>query len=87
MATLQMINIGYRFSNAIKYNLTSCPLQQPFVNYLTGDCFDCPTGLKFNLGTKLCEGCPNGQQYNLTDNDCESICNSTQIFNSTTQKC
>jgi hypothetical protein len=57
------------------------------VNIQSGDCFDCPVGLKFNLGTKLCEVCPEGTKYNLTLNDCVDICIIPEVFNATTKKC
>lgn len=75
------------FANSIKYNLTSCPLEKPYVNIQSYDCFDCPVGLKFNLGTKLCEVCPEGTKYNLTLNDCVNICILPEVFNATTKNC
>ena len=38
------------FATSIKYNLTSCPLSEPYVNSQTLQCFDCPVDANFSLG-------------------------------------
>lgn len=73
------------FASSIKYNLTDCPLEKPYVHPLTKDCFNCPEGLTFNLGTKSCDGCPTGSQFSLMTNNCE--CGQNQKYNPTTKKC
>jgi hypothetical protein len=79
------------FSNSIKYNLTTCALQTPFVNKGKDNCFDCPPGLTFNLGTRLCEGCPAGYDYSESVNACvngkEEVCENGMVYNYTTQTC
>lgn len=42
------------FAAAIKYNLTDCPIEIPYVNSVTGQCFQCPVNLTYNLGKKTC---------------------------------
>jgi len=58
------------FAASIKYNLSDCPIERPFVHALTKDCFNCPEGLNFNLGTKTCDGCPADAQFSLMTNNC-----------------
>ena len=48
------------FKDATKYNQTNCPLDNPYVNPLNDQCFDCPQGLNFSLGERTCIGCPEG---------------------------
>ena len=38
------------FAATIKYNLTSCPINNPYVNPVTNLCFQCPTGMNYSLG-------------------------------------
>jgi hypothetical protein len=38
------------FATSIKYNLTSCPLNAPYVNQKTLECFDCPRDSNYSLG-------------------------------------
>lgn len=55
------------FATSIKYNLTSCPLSEPFVNSQTLLCFDCPNDANFSLGENICI-CPKDLVYNQTIN-------------------
>lgn len=75
------------FADTIRYNQTSCPIDRPYVNYVTKLCFNCPVGLVFNLGTKLCDGCREGFKYNITINQCIGICPPNLVFNVTTNNC
>lgn len=67
------------------YNLTSCPVEKPFVNYLTGECFDCPGGSVYNIGMKVCQ-CKDGD-YNASLNLCVTNCGYGEVFNTRTKKC
>ncbi len=58
------------FADSIKYNQTTCPIEKPYVNPSTHNCFDCPSGMSFNLGKKTCETCPNNFTYNALTNQC-----------------
>jgi|JI6StandDraft_1071083.scaffolds.fasta_scaffold46808_2 hypothetical protein len=75
------------FSDSIKYNQTSCPIDKPYVSPVTSNCFQCPDGLNFSLGEKTCKGCPNSFVYNVSTNVCDSPCKSTEIYNTTSKKC
>ena len=37
-----------------KHNLTSCPLNKPFVRPNQNICFNCPSNAIYNLGTQTC---------------------------------
>jgi hypothetical protein len=75
------------FAASIKYNLTSCPVEKPFVNPTANDCFNCPTGLKYNLGTKICETCPEGTKFSFAFYNCISICAANQRYDQLTKQC
>jgi hypothetical protein len=64
-----------RFELATKYNLTSCPIEQPFANLLTNRCGRCPGKRDyFNLGSRKCISCPNASTIflNRTSGQCET---------------
>ena len=75
------------FAASIKYNLTSCPLNKPYVNPVTNLCFQCPAGMNFSLGEQTCVQCPNNFTFNLVLLNCESPCNSSQVYNATAKIC
>lgn len=56
------------FNRTSQYNLTSCPLDFPYVDYNEKTCMSCE-GI-FHLDTRKCEACPKGQHYNLTQKKC-----------------
>lgn len=39
------------FKRSATYNLTSCPIDTPFVRFKEQACFNCPKNNMFNLGT------------------------------------
>ncbi len=58
------------FNRTSQYNLTSCPIDYPYVNYDQNNCMSCD-GI-FSLDTRKCQPCPSGQHYNLTLKKCVS---------------
>lgn len=46
-----------RFELATKYNLTSCPLVTPYVDFYENKCFNCTEGGNFSLGDRRCFAC------------------------------
>ena len=47
-----------------KYNLTSCPIETPFVNLKTNECFQCDEGAKFSFATRECILCGKNEFLN-----------------------
>lgn len=61
-----------RFDLATKYNLTSCPIQTPYVDNLENKCYQCEDNGYFNLGDRRCTSCTNPKEYfNKDTGQCE----------------
>lgn len=74
------------FANSIKYNLTSCPIDKPYVSSVTSKCFDCPSDAKFSLGANTCI-CPTELIYDANENECTKNCSKNEVFNKEKKIC
>lgn len=53
-----------RFEFGTKYNLTSCPLDKPFVNVFENYCFKCDKDdAYFDMGSRNCYSCQPGSFF------------------------
>lgn len=54
-----------KFELSTKYNLTSCPLEDPFVDKETDECMHCEDGEMFSLKLRKCIICNEVEFLNL----------------------
>lgn len=76
------------FSQSTQYNLTSCPISRPFVDYKQKVCVSC-LGV-FDLGKRECVTCPNGTHYDSSSGKCVSSpinCTAGTRYDPATGKC
>lgn len=52
--------------------MTTCPLEEPFVNKIQNLCFDCPEGAVFSLGERVCT-CGVGEKFDVQAGQCVSL--------------
>ena len=75
-----------RFEWTTKYNLTSCPIEQPYVDLLNNTCFNCLNG-HFNLGTRKCFDCKPNEFFDAEEIKCISCPEIDNYYNYTTKEC
>ena len=78
----------YLFKITTQYNLTSCPLETPFINVEDGSCFACDG--TYSLGERKCVACPEGQHYDSKSNQCidnPPECADNEKWNAELSKC
>lgn len=76
------------FSLSTQYNLTSCPIQTPYVDMTQKACIAC-FGV-YNLGERVCYPCQNNTHYDTITAKCVSnppTCAAGTQYNATSQKC
>lgn len=76
------------FALSTQYNLTSCPIQTPYVDATQKACIAC-FGV-YNLGEKTCYPCSNNTHYDTITAKCVAnppVCAAGTQYNSTSQKC
>ena len=69
-STNQVKYKAYLLKKSANFNLTTCPINKPFVRDDEQKCFNCPPGSIYNLGAEKCDTCPVNKMLNVANGHC-----------------
>lgn len=79
------------FNYMLENNVTSCPIDQPFILVNTSECMNCGNDTPiFDVSKEICVSCPNDTSFNSSLHKCEKEeiqCEVGQVYNEETQSC